>query len=139
MSGNGSLTRIRKGLHLKGDLIADEDVAIGGEFTGNIAASGLVTVEAGGFVRGDVTAANIILEGSLEGSVTVAERFELRRPGRMVGDVKASVVSIAEKTFLKGKVLATERMSTEIKSLRRRVRAANSGRRPAAERGRPGP
>lgn len=126
MDEKSSMTYIRKGLQLQGDLVADEDVTIGGEFTGNIAASGSVTVLRGGRVKGNVTAANVVVEGSLEGSVTVAEKFELRRRGRMLGDVKASVVIIAEKTFLRGKVLATERMSTQIKSLRRRVRAANA-------------
>ncbi|MBI4161511.1 MAG: polymer-forming cytoskeletal protein [Acidobacteria bacterium] len=117
-------TWIGRGLHLQGDLIAEDDVTIAGEFTGNIACGGCVTVEAGGSVRGDITAANLVLEGSLEGSAIVAERFDLRAPGRMLGDVKASVVRIAERTFLRGRVLATVRMSTEIQSLRRRIRAS---------------
>jgi cytoskeletal protein CcmA (bactofilin family) len=69
-----------------------------------------------------VTAENLILEGSLEGRVTVARKFELRPTGRMRGDIKAAVVAIAEEAFLQGKVLATERISTTPQQARRAER-----------------
>jgi len=42
----------------------------------------------------------------------VARKFELRPTGRMRGDIRASIVAIAEEAFLQGKVLATEKIST---------------------------
>jgi len=69
-------------------------------------------IEPRGSVKGEVTADNLILEGSLEGRATVARKFELRATGRMRGDIRAAVVAIAEEAFLQGKVLATERIST---------------------------
>ncbi len=123
MAEDRAATIIDKGLHFRGDLVSDEDITVRGRFTGNIATSGCLRVEPGGFVHGDVTASDVILEGSIQGSVTVAGQFDLRRPGRMLGDVKASVVTIAARAFLRGKVLATEKMSAQGRSLRRKIRA----------------
>jgi cytoskeletal protein CcmA (bactofilin family) len=69
-------------------------------------------------VRGDITAENLIVEGSIEGKVVVARKFELRPTGRMRGDIRASVVAIAEESFLQGKVLATEKISTNVRKRR---------------------
>ena len=69
-------------------------------------------------VQGDITAENLIVEGSVEGRVVVARKFELRPTGRMRGDIRAAIVAIAEDAFLQGKVLATEKISTNVQKRR---------------------
>jgi len=73
-----------------------------------------MVIEPNGAVQGDITAENLIVEGSVEGKVIVARKFELRPTGRMRGDIRASIVAIAEDAFLQGKVLATEKISTNV-------------------------
>ena len=58
------------------------------------------------------------VEGTVEGRVVVARKFELRPTGRMRGDIRASIVAIAEEGFLQGKVLATEKISTNTRARR---------------------
>ena len=62
-----------------------------------------------------------MVEGSVEGTVIAAQKFELRPAGRIQGDIRASVVSIAEDSFLRGRVLATERVSTHMTAVKRRL------------------
>ena len=106
------LTVIEEGATLVGDIVSEENIRVRGRVEGNVATSGSVVIEPRASVVGEITALNLILEGSLEGRVTVARKFELRPSGRMRGDIRAAVVAIAENAFLQGKVLATERITT---------------------------
>ena len=106
---------------LSGELVSEENILVRGRVEGNISTSGSLFVEPSGYVKGDITAENVVVEGSVEGTVIVAQKFELRPAGRIQGDIRASVVSIAEDSFLRGRVLATERVSTQLTAVRRRV------------------
>ncbi|HEV8701705.1 MAG TPA: polymer-forming cytoskeletal protein [Candidatus Polarisedimenticolia bacterium] len=111
-------TLIDRDVTLIGEIVSDENIRLRGRVEGNVLTSGSVVIEPQGSVRGDITAENLIVEGSIEGKVVVARKFELRPTGRMRGDIRASIVAIAEESFLQGKVLATEKISTNVKKRR---------------------
>ena len=113
------LTLIDRDVTLVGEIVSEENIRLRGRVEGNVSTSGSVVIEPQGSVLGDITAENLIVEGSVEGKVVVARKFELRPTGRMRGDIRASVVAIAEDAFLQGKVLATEKISTNVQ--RRRI------------------
>ncbi|HEU4401544.1 MAG TPA: polymer-forming cytoskeletal protein [Candidatus Polarisedimenticolia bacterium] len=115
--GDG-LTLVDHDVTLVGEIVSEENIRLRGRVDGNISTSGSVVIEPHASVRGDITAANLIVEGSVEGKVIVARKFELRPTGRMRGDIRASVVAIAEDAFLQGKVLATEKISTNVQKPR---------------------
>lgn len=112
------MTLIDRDVTLIGEIVSDENIRLRGRVEGNVLTSGSVVIEPQGSVRGDITAENLIVEGSIEGKVVVARKFELRPTGRMRGDIRASVVAIAEESFLQGKVLATEKISTNVRKRR---------------------
>ncbi len=116
--GDDGLTLVDEDITLVGEIISEENIRLRGRVEGNISTSGSVVIEPQGTVRGDITAENLIVEGSVEGKVIVARKFELRPTGRMRGDIRASVVAIAEDAFLQGKVLATEKISTNVQKRR---------------------
>ena len=103
---------------LVGEIISEDNIRLRGRVEGNVSTSGSVVIEPQGSIRGDITAENLIVEGSIEGKVVVARKFELRPTGRMRGDIRASIVAIAEDSFLQGKVLATEKISTNVQKRR---------------------
>jgi cytoskeletal protein CcmA (bactofilin family) len=100
-------------LVLKGELVSEENIHVRGRVEGNISTSGSLFIEPTGHVKGDITAESVVVEGSVEGTVIAAQKFDLRPSGRIQGDIRASVVAIAENSFLRGRVLATERVSTQ--------------------------
>lgn len=114
----GGMTLIDRDVTLIGEIVSEENIRLRGRVEGNVVTSGSVVIEPAGSVRGDITADNLIVEGSIEGKVVVARKFELRPTGRMRGDIRASVVAIAEESFLQGKVLATEKISTNVRKRR---------------------
>ena len=119
--GEDGCTIIGSDLILTGELVSEENIHLQGQVEGNISTSGSLFVAPGGRVKGDITAENVVVEGSIEGTVIAAQKFELRPAGRIQGDVRASVVAIAENSFLRGRVLATERVSTQPTAVRRRA------------------
>jgi cytoskeletal protein CcmA (bactofilin family) len=112
------VTLIDRDVTLVGEIVSEENIRLRGRVEGNLVTSGSVVIEPHASVRGDITADNLIVEGTVEGKVVVARKFELRATGRMRGDIRASVVAIAEEGFLQGKVLATERISTNTRGRR---------------------
>jgi len=115
---DAGLTLIDEDITLVGEIVSEEDIRLRGRVKGNVSTSGSVVIEPRGSVLGDITAENLIVEGAVEGKVVVARKFELRPSGRMRGDIRASVVAIAEDAFLQGKVLATEKISTNVQKRR---------------------
>ena len=111
--GHGT-TLIDEDITLVGEIVSEENIRLRGRVEGNVSTSGSMVIEPNGAVMGDITAENLIVEGSVEGKVVVARKFELRPTGRMRGDIRASIVAIAEDAFLQGKVLATEKISTNV-------------------------
>ena len=109
------VTIVDRDVTLIGQIISEEDVCVLGRVEGNVSSSGAVTVESRGSVKGDITAENLTISGSVQGSVVVARRFELRPSGRMRGDIRAAIVAIAEDSYVQGKVLATEKISTNVR------------------------
>jgi cytoskeletal protein CcmA (bactofilin family) len=112
------VTLIDRDVTLVGEIVSEEHIRLRGRIEGNVVTSGSVVIEPRASVRGDITAENLILEGSVEGKVVVARKFELRPTGHMRGDIRASIVAIAEEGFLQGKVLATEKISTNARARR---------------------
>lgn len=112
------ITIVDRGITLVGQIVSDEDVCVRGRVEGNVSSSGLVVIEPGATVLGDITAENLSVGGEVIGSVVVARRFELCAHGRMLGDIRAAVVSISEDAFLQGRVLATEKISTNVRPRR---------------------
>jgi len=114
----GGVTLIDRDVTLVGEIVSEDNIRLRGRIEGNLVTSGSVVIEPHASVRGDITAENLIVEGSVEGRVVVARKFELRPTGRMRGDIRASIVAIAEEGFLQGKVLATEKISTNTRARR---------------------
>ena len=92
-------------LVIKGELTAHEDVVIAGRVEGVINVTGhLVVVEAGAHVAGDITAAGIVVAGSVEGSLVANERITVQGGADLQGDVAAPRVAVADGAVVNGRI-----------------------------------
>jgi cytoskeletal protein CcmA (bactofilin family) len=89
---------------LQGDLRSAHGIRILGSVVGDIESRGRAKIEKGGKVRGDITAADVIVNGELEGHIEAAGQVELGPEGRMAGDIKAAKIAIAEGCFFQGDI-----------------------------------
>ena len=102
---------------IKGELTAHEDVVIAGRIEGSINVSGhLVVVEAGAHVAGDVTAASIVVSGTVAGSLLAEQRIVVQSGADLQGDVSAPRIAVADGGVVNGRIETITAASRKLKA-----------------------
>lgn len=91
-------------LTLEGKIEGAGHVRIAGRFKGDVNVQGDLTIELGAHIAGQVSAKHVIIEGTLEGNISGAERVELRTTGVLTGDVKSGSLIVAAGSRMRGQV-----------------------------------
>jgi len=90
-------TVILAGLRVEGDIEGDDSVEIGGALKGNVRIEGLCRVREKGRVEGSIRARQVLIEGEVEGKdVKARERLELRSHARVLANIEAASVALAD-------------------------------------------
>jgi cytoskeletal protein CcmA (bactofilin family) len=90
---------------IKGDISGSEDLVIAGRVEGSIVLDGRVlTLAPGSHVVGTVSAAAVVVSGTLEGSVEAAERLEIKDTAVVEGEVSTPRLLVSEGAHLKADV-----------------------------------
>jgi cytoskeletal protein CcmA (bactofilin family) len=101
---------LSRGITWKGQIGGTGGVRIEGAYEGEIALRGLLVVGENGRVTCNHLRANtVIVAGAVRGNIT-AEKVEIRRTGRVWGDVITAAFSTEEGAFLRGKITMEERV-----------------------------
>ncbi len=104
LSGQGNATLIARGVKLQGDFSSQGDVIIDGDVHGRVDLTGGLTVGADAKLKADVTAGDAVVAGSIEGTLTVKRRLELKSTANILGDVSCETAAIEAGATLEGKV-----------------------------------
>ncbi len=88
----------------KGDLSFDSAAKLLGRFEGTIHAKGLVYIADGCNCKATLIAKEIAVEGQVEGNVEAGDRVELKPTGKIMGDVVAARMTMADGAALDGHV-----------------------------------
>lgn len=91
-------------LTLEGKIEGNGHVRVAGRFKGDVNVQGDLTIEKGATISGQVSAKNVVVEGTLEGNILRAERVELRQTAAVTGDVKAGSLIVAAGSKMRGQV-----------------------------------
>ena len=97
-------TVIGSGITIEGEIVSDEDVVVAGAVRGKLTAKDGLVVESGASVEADVDAGPLQVSGSITGNVRSTDRVDLREGARVVGNVKATRITIADGAQFKGNV-----------------------------------
>jgi cytoskeletal protein CcmA (bactofilin family) len=97
-------TVIGEGLTIEGDLASEEEVVVNGALRGKLTTTDAVSVGSTGVVEADITGSSLSVAGQVTGDVNASERVDLQAGGRLIGDVKASRLTIADGASFKGNV-----------------------------------
>ena len=98
----GSDTRISGDIQFVGNALID------GYLEGSVKAEGsdsILTISEGGRVKGSVVVPHLLVNGTIEGEVCVAERLELGRKARIIGDVRYNRMEISIGAQVDGKLI----------------------------------
>jgi len=98
-------TVIGPGSLIKGDLHSKGTLRIDGNVEGNIRADATVIIGEKGVVKANVSAAHVVIGGTVHGNVHGREKVEVLSTGRMYGDVStaASKFVVAEGVIFEGR------------------------------------
>lgn len=88
----------------EGELVSDDEVVVEGILKGKLSSELAVRIEPGAEVEADVRGASLVVSGSLTGDVRADERVDLQHGSRVVGNLKAGRITIAEGAQFKGNV-----------------------------------
>lgn len=96
---------IGRSIVLKGELSANEDLVIEGQFDGTVNLQDhCLTVGVNGKVKAEIQARQVVILGTVNGNVNAREKIEVRRSGNVTGDLTSASISIEEGAYFKGSI-----------------------------------
>ena len=94
---------IGPGMEIVGDIKCDGTVRIEGKVEGSIRATKSVVVGKGGTVTGDIETQDVVVAGTVAGTVIGASRVELQETCRMEGDIRSRRIKLDEGGQVEGR------------------------------------
>src|SRR4029077_806120 len=89
---------------IDGEVSGDEDLVIQGTVKGKIALKESLIVANSGVVEADIDTQNVEIAGQVTGNISASDRVELKSDCRVIGDIKAPRILIADGASFKGNV-----------------------------------
>ncbi|MBI5507554.1 MAG: polymer-forming cytoskeletal protein [Deltaproteobacteria bacterium] len=97
-------TVIGSSIIIDGEITGDEDLVVQGTVKGKIQLKESLYVEASGKVEADIETQNTEVSGEVTGNITASDKVELKTQCRVIGDIKAPRILIADGASFKGNV-----------------------------------
>src|SRR5208282_5983291 len=99
------VAHIGKSVIIKGELSGSEDLFLDGEVEGNIDLHNHnLVIGPNGRVRANVFAKDVTIHGTVDGSVTGANKVELKKSALLNGDIVTQRIVIEDGAFFKGSI-----------------------------------
>jgi cytoskeletal protein CcmA (bactofilin family) len=96
---------IGKAVKIAGQIYSKEDLFIDGDVEGTIELlEHKLTVGPNGKVNSAIKAREVVALGSIQGNVEAAERLEIKKDARLVGDIKTARIIIEDGAYFKGSI-----------------------------------
>lgn len=95
-------TLVGANTELNGNVISKGIIRIDGKVTGNVTVQGDLFIGENAFIKGDVTASNIQIAGSVEGNVFSSGLLKLLPTARMLGDIQVKSFVCEEGSIFEG-------------------------------------
>jgi len=97
-------TIIGKTIIIEGEIEGAEDLVVQGTVKGSIVLKENLSVEPSGLVEADVQTQNVDVAGEIKGDITATNKVEIKKEGKMIGDIRAPRILIADGALFKGSV-----------------------------------
>ena len=99
---NKVVTIIGPGTTVTGEIESKGTVRVEGTVNGRIDCEDTIVIHESGHVKADLVAGQVIISGTVEGNTFALERLEVTNQGKIVGNITAPRISIAEGVIFEG-------------------------------------
>lgn len=89
---------------IDGEITGEEDLIIEGTVKGRIVLKQNLIVEKSGVVEADIETQTVTISGQVTGNIVASDKVEITSGGKMIGDIKAPRVLIADGAIFKGNI-----------------------------------
>lgn len=97
-------TIIGNNIAIDGEITGNDSLTIFGVVRGRIQVKEAVTITQSARVEADVESASVEVAGQVLGNITATDKVEIKAGGKLVGDVKAPRILIADGASFKGNI-----------------------------------
>ena len=95
---------IGPGMEIVGDIKCDGTVRVEGKVKGSIKATKSVVIGKGGRVSGDIETQDVVVAGTVDGTVVGASRVELQETCKVQGDIRSRRIKLDEGGRVEGRL-----------------------------------
>jgi cytoskeletal protein CcmA (bactofilin family) len=112
-SGEAMLSIIASGMTITGDIESAGIIKIDGRVDGSVTGARQVLLGRGGSINGNIVADEVVIGGSVRGTLTVRERLELQGTAAVVGDIETRSIVVIEGARIDGAVRMTDLVASQ--------------------------
>jgi cytoskeletal protein CcmA (bactofilin family) len=105
------LSIVASGMTITGDVQTAGVIKVDGEINGSIIGARQVLLGRGGVVRGNVAAGEVVVGGTVEGTVSAQDRLELQSTASVTGDIDTRSIVVIEGARINGMVRMADNSS----------------------------
>jgi cytoskeletal protein CcmA (bactofilin family) len=102
---------LSEGVSIEGDVTFGSELVIDGEVLGTITTTGALIIGEHAQIQAEISAASVVVHGTVEGNVFASERCALEAGGTLRGDVEAPRLAVDEKASFQGSAKIISRNS----------------------------
>ena len=96
---------IGKAVKIIGQMFSKEDLYVDGDVEGTIECQeNKLTIGPNGKLQAAVRAREVVVLGQIKGNVEAADRIDIRKDARLVGDIKTARIVIEDGAYFKGSI-----------------------------------
>jgi len=93
-NASNSLNSLVKGTKVEGTVTSENDIRVDGTIEGTLTCKAKVIIGPSGVIKGDVKCENAVIEGRLEGNLSVAQLLSVKESAEVHGDVITNKLSV---------------------------------------------
>ena len=103
---------------IRGDIETEGTLRVDGRLEGNVTRAAAVVVGTTGVIVGNVSAAEMVICGSIQGNIEVERRVELESTANVVGDLTAATILVHEGGTVRGPLVVRSQAAAPVQPLR---------------------
>jgi cytoskeletal protein CcmA (bactofilin family) len=104
---------VAPGMTILGDVMCDGTVRVEGKIEGSIKATKSVVVGKDGRITGDIETQDVVVAGTVVGTVSGASRVELQETCKIEGDIRSRRVKLEEGGQIEGRLHMTAKAADD--------------------------